>query len=211
MNLDTKHCRECNRCVLHFDHHCKWLNNCIGKKNYRQYSTLLIFFEMHNFLIMIVAGFVLNGLINKEAVYENLNSIVGSKMGRYEVYICMIVLVEVMSALAGIAMIQLLVFHIFLAFKGITTYEYILSKRKRSDSYKVSAIKIVNDKEVMEEVPLEEVYEPYIDNPQFKGYQDLANGLSIANNQVFPSDSLYSKTSNKDSPSMENLNDTTKN
>lgn len=172
---------------------------------------MLIFFEMHNFLIMIVAGFVLNGLINKEAVYENLNSIVGSKMGRYEVYICMIVLVEVMSALAGIAMIQLLVFHIFLAFKGITTYEYILSKRKRSDSYKVSAIKIVNDKEVMEEVPLEEVYEPYIDNPQFKGYQDLANGLSIANNQVFPSDSLYSKTSNKDSPSMENLNDTTKN
>ena len=31
-----------SRCVRNFDHHCKWLNNCIGERNYREFFRLLI-------------------------------------------------------------------------------------------------------------------------------------------------------------------------
>lgn len=38
------HCRICGSCVLRLDHHCVWINNCIGSGNHKSFVVLLVVF-----------------------------------------------------------------------------------------------------------------------------------------------------------------------
>lgn len=35
------HCSTCNQCIERYDHHCVWLNNCIGIKNHRLFLVFI--------------------------------------------------------------------------------------------------------------------------------------------------------------------------
>lgn len=39
----THHCSICKKCVLKMDHHCPWLNNCVGHYNHRHFFLYMIF------------------------------------------------------------------------------------------------------------------------------------------------------------------------
>ena len=39
----SKHCSLCGTCVARCDHHCVWVNNCVGRGNYKYFLALLVF------------------------------------------------------------------------------------------------------------------------------------------------------------------------
>ena len=113
VQLTSRHCRACGRCVEKFDHHCMWINNCVGGKNYK------IFIVMITLTFISMTIYIISALL---LWAEN----------QYQKFIPEMAVVWATSILVGIFIIlifNLILLHIYLNYLGITTYEFIVRNK----------------------------------------------------------------------------------
>jgi len=67
----SRHCSVCERCVERFDHHCPWINNCVGAKNHNYFYQFVIT------MFLVIAQALAHGLyvliIVSEQGYSHVN------------------------------------------------------------------------------------------------------------------------------------------
>ncbi|GAA5888925.1 hypothetical protein JCM16303_002782 [Sporobolomyces ruberrimus] len=111
----TSHCRLCDNCVELTDHHCAFLNNCIGRRNYFPF---LAFLSSSNLLLMYSIAFTAYSISLTPSDPTHWDS-VGS-------YILLALLVIVSVPVGGLGL-----YHARLVWKNRTTIEMLRPKSSR--------------------------------------------------------------------------------
>lgn len=130
VSTSAKHCSVCDKCVPGFDHHCRWLNTCVGERNYKAFFTFLCCGILSVGLMLAIDIYVLvDALKNEESYRHQLHHRYGTS--NYWAYIAFLCITAAYTGAGLCAMANLCQFHIYLIWSHQTTYQWIMNKREK--------------------------------------------------------------------------------
>jgi hypothetical protein len=120
------HCSACNRCVLNMDHHCPWINNCVGFWNRKYFILLLIYVLIMTYFVLLTMTYDMYLTIKWEidAFYWEVNDASRETLINYSIIQCSYLL----TMLVGTLMTFFLKFHLWLISENKTTIENLDKK-----------------------------------------------------------------------------------
>jgi len=111
------HCSFCDNCILNFDHHCPWVGNCVGKRNYR-FFYLFVILVTFNCLFDLAFSVTHLVLLTKASTEKGFDGFLDAvKHAPVSVGICVFAFFAMWS-IAGLSG-----FHTYLICIGQSTYE----------------------------------------------------------------------------------------
>lgn len=119
------HCSVCKVCVLNFDHHCPWVNQCIGYRNYRYFFNFL----MYMFTGCLYAVGTMSPLFYGIYRREGMEAFMLSKALSHR---SCVVFCTMLPAAAGVAVSLLFFWHVYLLLTAQSTVEFYINRERRA-------------------------------------------------------------------------------
>ncbi|KAG5505499.1 hypothetical protein GH5_03528 [Leishmania sp. Ghana 2012 LV757] len=133
VQVGCKHCSVCDKCVPGFDHHCRWLNSCVGARNYRLFATFMGVAWMGMAWVAALSLYMIQWMLRDvDSFKRRMSTRAYRSPTRAFPAVVFFNFVSLLIAVAGICSLgKLICFHVYLDITHQSTYEHIVKKRER--------------------------------------------------------------------------------
>ncbi len=121
----TSHCSRCDNCIEVLDHHCPFVGNCIGKRNYKYFIAFVMLASALAFMLIVQLICVAAEDTPANETSKSDSSEDSGSNGNGQL---ILIIFGIACMIVGILLACFICFHFWLINKGKTTREYLKKK-----------------------------------------------------------------------------------
>jgi palmitoyltransferase len=140
------HCSICARCILNQDHHCPWINNCVGHLNHRYFFQFCFFLTIGSFYASTLGFTEYQHYLFGQKIFSYLDLLLGRRINDVEVLPSVtnpstsytFLFLFIVAITACLVLMGFTLWHFYLISYAETTIEFHINsmERKRMKEFK---------------------------------------------------------------------------